>query len=449
MGFFTTIAAGFNFLKPALQVVGGIVCQAGSALLERLGKTISDNSKIRILENDIAAEDEVIEMRDVKEAQHTAYINSLTKLKIPYETAEQMVDIIQNAASNASTITTTGNIQMEVLSYRADFELARNQSNYLPITAYSFKKDIIQKLDKYNYVLPIIIYTEIKNTSADSGVRLDAAVTTAFDNAWLKADSDRVMTNLQPLSIDNKNTIVDLQSITQEIFSTFTVGELKEKYPWLKNNENLDMMFANRFADGTAKDETTTRNPQNGIIFKETKREKPNWVPYSVFTTMLNGIQSRNAFSDKSILFTGYAIKPRDENSDGTSESTGKCSISVRSYLICLGIQNEQDTYKKMITDPTGIALDVPSTDGSSVETIIEPEDVQAFSARRYFTISQSETYPALLMQKDNAILFNIWEEEAKGAKTQADKEKLRRLLRNGIGIISPMASDTGFVIRE
>ena len=102
-----------------------------------------------------------------------------------------------------------------------------------------------------------------------------------------------------------------------------------------------------------------------------------------------------------------------------------------------------------MITDPAGIALDVPSTDGSSVETIIEPEEVQDFSARRYFTISQSKTYPALLMQKDNAIVFNMWEEEARAAKTQVDKEKLRRLLRNGIGIISPMASDTGFVIRE
>lgn len=449
MGFFTTIAAGFNFLKPALQVVGGIVCQAGSALLERLGKTLSDNSRIRILENDIAADDQVVEMRDLKDAQHTAYINSLTKLNIPYETAEQMVNIIQRAASTSSTVTTTGNIQMEVLSYSADFELERSQSNYLPITGYSFKKDVIQKLDKYNYVLPIIIYTEIKNTSADSGVRLDAAVTTAFDNAWLKADSDRVMTNLQPLSIDNKNTIVDLQSITQEIYGTFTVGELKKKYVWLENDENLDMMFANRFPEGTPKDETTTRNPENGIIFKETKREEPEWIPYSVFTTMLNGVQSRNAFSDKTILFTGYAIKPRDENSDGTSESTGKCSISVRSYLICLGIQNEQDTYKKMITDPTGIALDIPSVDGKPVETVIEPEEVQEFSAKRYLTISQAQTYPALLMQKDNALVFDMWARQARAAKNQADKEKLQRLLRNGVGIVSPMASDTGFVIRE
>ena len=283
---------------------------------------------------------------------------------------------------------------------------------------------------------------------------MDGAVTTAFDNSWLKADSSSVMTNLQPLSIDNKNTIVDLQAVSQEIFDTYTVEELKKKYVWLENPNNLDMMFGNRFDDDEPRDETTTRNPENGIIFKETKREEPQWVPYSVFTTMLNGMQTRNEFSNKTLLFTGYAIKPRDETGssnvqDENEIELGKCSISVRSYLICLGIQNEQDSNKKMVTNPSGFEVEIPSTDGGKEQKLITPEEVQAYAARRYLTISQQRNVPALMIERDNATVFNIWSKEAAKMKDQAEKQKLLKILNHGILMISPMATDTGFTIRE
>ena len=376
------------------------------------------------------------------------------ELGVPKDTAYTIVDKIGKAVQDAQTVTTTGNIQMEVLSYGNDFRLAKNLANYIPITAYLFKNDIIQKMDKYNYILPLLIFTEIKNTSADGGIRLDGAVTTAYDNSWLKADSSTIMANLQPLSIDNKNTIVDLQAISQEVFSTYTIKELKDKYIWLQNPNNLDMMYENSFPDDEVGKDDTTRNEENGITFKETKREEPQWIPYSVFTTMLNGIQNRNDFSDKTILFTGYAVRPRDESNgngnvtedDGISDT---CSISVRSYLICLGIQNEQDSNKIMLTNPKGIKIQIPSTNGGTVEKIVTPEQVQNYAAKRMLTISQAKTRPSILLEKDNAIVFNEWAKKARTEKDPAKKQELLTLIQHGVAIMSPMANDTGFVIRE
>ena len=460
MGFFTAIAAGFNFLKPALKAVGGIVCQAGSTILDSVGRSLSGNGPTRrILENADGIGGDLSTISDVenaKDLERLANIQKMMELGIPEDTASVMVDKIGKAVQDEQTVTTTGNIQMEVLTYGDDFKIDRDVASYLPITAYSFKNDILQKMDKYNYLLPLLIYTEIKNTSADSGVRLDGAVTTAYDNSWLKADSASIMSNLQPLSIDNKNTIVDLQAVSQEVFATYTVKELQDKYIWLQNPRNLDMMYKNRFPDKDIGKDDTTRDPENGIMFKETKREEPQWIPYSVFTTMLNGIQNRNPFSKKTILFTGYAIKPRDEmrstpedSNNEANSGLGTCSVSVRSYLICLGIQNEQDSNKKMITNPRGIEITIPSTNGGSEVELLTPEQVQNYAAKRFLTISQAKTKPSLLIEQDNATVFDIWARDAAKEKNQTKKEDLLKLIQHGVAIMSPMENDPGFTIRE
>ena len=301
---------------------------------------------------------------------------------------------IRNAVLDSQTVSTTGNIQMEVLNYSDDYQLTGDSADYLPITAYSFKNDIIQKLSKYNYVLPLFVYTEIKNTSEDNGIRLDCAVTTAYTNAWMKGDANEIMANLNPLSIDNKSTIHDLQSCTREIFETLPVEKAKSLYNWLNNPKNLEILFANRFTqdelDQDKKNDykNTWNNPKNTISLKETQREETKWIPYELFRTYMNGIQYSNEMSDKTMLFTGYAIKPRDDfrNNDGTIEKK-KCSISVRSSLIVLGLQNEENIMNKLLTNPEPLELDLPIINNeneinhNNTNNLVPYQDVQKIAA--------------------------------------------------------------------
>ena len=53
------------------------------------------------------------------------------------------------------------------------------------------------------------------------------------------------------------------------------------------------------------------------------------------------------------------------------------------------------------------------------------------------------------MIERDNATVFNIWSKEAAKMKDQAEKQKLLKILNHGILMISPMATDTGFTIRE
>ena len=58
--------------------------------------------------------------------------------------------------------------------------------------------------------------------------------------------------------------------------------------------------------------EKGTRNPNNGIILKETQRQNPEWKEFSVLSGELNGVQTISKMCNKTVLLTGYAIKPRD-----------------------------------------------------------------------------------------------------------------------------------------
>ena len=139
---------------------------------------------------------------------------------------------------------------------------------------------------------------------------------------------------------------------------------------------------------------------------------------------------------------------PEDSNNEANS-GLGTCSVSVRSYLICLGIQNEQDSNKKMITNPRGIEITIPSTNGGSEVELLTPEQVQNYAAKRFLTISQAKTKPSLLIEQDNATVFDIWARDAAKEKNQTKKEDLLKLIQHGVAIMSPMENDPGFTIRE
>lgn len=434
----TVVAKSVDILTNGIGFGQNYILERGNAVLER-GNEVQTN-----------------EMN--QESSRLSTIQTFMDMGLDYDVSAGISSKVMNAIANSKGITEGATIQIETLTYGDDFRLAKDEANYLPITAYSFKNDILEKLDKYNYVLPLLIITEIKNTSSNTGLRLDCAVTTAYNNTWLKADSDVIMSNLQPLSIDNKEGATDIQPISQETYKTYTIEELQNKFKWLKNNLNLDILFQNRFTDSEGNVDTTkTRDPNNGITIKETERKDSEWISYDVFNTMLNGVQNRTDLSDKTILFTGYAIKPRDDLRGNIPDdelkdldNDEKCSVSVRSTMLVLGLQNEQDSNKKMLTNPKSITVLVPGLNGSSPIEITN-EEVQEYAAKKYLTRSNMPTNPTVIMNMSDMVTYNIWEKEAlEYAKHDDNKhEKLRKLIERGLYFNSPSKNDSGFHIRE
>ena len=470
MGLFGVLAAGFNFIKPVLKKIGAAVCDVTAYGISALGDRLSGSGSNdvlersnRVLENN--GIEDYVELKNKKEEIKAKTIEGLVSIGIPSDIASQMEKRIRNAVLDSQTVSTTGNIQMEVLNYSDDYQLTGDAADYLPITAYSFKNDIIQKLNKYNYVLPLFVYTEIKNTSEDNGIRLDCAVTTAYTNAWMKGDANEIMANLNPLSIDNKSTVHDLQSCTRELFETLTVKEAKERYEWLNNSKNLEILFSNRFTpeelheDEKNEYKNTWNNPENTIALKETQREENKWIPYEIFRTCMNGIMYSNEMSDKTMLFTGYAIKPRDEfrNNDGTTEKK-KCSISVRSSLIVLGLQNEENVMNKLLTNPTSIEIDLPinnlpinnNQNGEDEESKVIPyQDVQSIASKLTLAKNKYTNVANCLINKSDALAFNRLYKK-KEEKNQIYKQFTNeQVITFGLAMNIPSRSDTGFAIRE
>lgn len=464
MGLFTILTAGFNFIKPVLKKIGAAVCDVTAYGLSVLGDRLDGTSSNGILESNAILEhnglNDYLELKNKKEEIKAKTIDGLISIGIPSDIASQMEKRIRLSVLDAQTVSTTGNIQMEVLNYSDDYQLTGDSADYLPITAYSFKNDIIQKLSKYNYVLPLFIYTEIKNTSEDNGIRLDCAVTTAYTNAWMKGDANEIMANLNPLSIDNKSTIHDLQSCTREMFETLTVEKAKSIYDWLNNPKNLEILFANRFTqeelDNDKKNDykNTWNNPKNTISLKETQREETKWIPYELFRTYMNGIQYSNEMSDKTMLFTGYAIKPRDDfrNINGEIEKK-KCSISVRSSLIVLGLQNEENIMNKLLTNPEPLELDLPIINNeneinhNSNDKIIPYQDVQKVIANLVLAQNKYTNNPNCLISKTDALSFNrIYNQKINLGYSDIKNENL---IKFGLLMNVPNKNDNGFDIRE
>jgi hypothetical protein len=457
------LATAFNFIKPFLKKVGAAVCKVGGGVLTTVGETLSSNasapppvfSGFTVKERGSTFND-IIETQVVRESENVSTVKDFMELGMPQNVAEEITKRINLANEQAQSITTTGNVQVECLPYSDLFELSGDDATYLPITAYTFYRNILVTLDKYDYVLPLFLFSELKNTSDDNGVRLDVAVTTAYENPWLKAKSSIIMNNLQPISIDNKSTITDLQALSFEDYKTYKVKDLKERYTWL-NGEALDMLFSNRFTQEEIKanPDETTRNPENALTFRETTRQETKWIPSSVYKTMCNGFINQNSFSDKCQLYTGYAVKPR---LDDNSEITTVCKVAIKSYLVLLGLQNAPDLNQKMLMNPEGIDIDVPVNPPSESSKqfllkteSITPKQVQNFASSKAYTIATEKYLPSVVVDRTNCNLFEIWKKRSEDMKLKKEeRDEYAKLLRHGIMMIAPLQSDSkGFTIRE
>ena len=474
MGFFKINSnGGSTFINDLIKRINSAYTRSTSIFLNDLDYNALDRLGSVSLENRGRPFNDSLDLEEKKSIEKAVAIESFMKLSIPQSTSTDLVNSIDNAVLKAQSLTTSGTIFIEQMTYQQDYSLEKGKSNYLPITLFSFKDDIITKLNKYNYVIPLILYTEIKNTSSDMGIRLEAAVSTAYDFAWMKGDSAEIMKNLNPLSINNQDTISDLQVVSQETFNCFTIDELKDKWIWLKNPNNLDLLFGSDFNyDKEYYNEKGTRNPNNGIILKETQRENPTWKEYSVLSSQLNGVQTISKMCNKTVLLTGYAIKPRDGGK--SNEYEDPCSISVTSKLIFLCIQNDKDFYNSIITNPPyDLELEIPSPEENGQPIKIKGKDLQKFVTDRYYTIANASIRPAKLIDKQNCIVFDIWAREAqkddnsnendnsnsneKENKDKNDKLKLlnnnkndwNKLIKTGLSLYSHSISDNGFNILE
>ena len=458
------LATAFNFIKPFLKKVGAAVCKIGGGVLTSVGEGLSSNAGIdlgpiqggMVVKERIPSTNDIVETQVIRESENVSTVKGFMELGMPQNVAEEITKRINLANEQAQSITTSGNVQVECLPYSDLFELTGDDATYLPITAYTFYRDILVTLDKYDYVLPLFLFSELKNTSDDNGVRLDVAVTTAYENPWLKAKSSIIMNNLQPISIDNKSTITDLQALSFEDYKTYKIKDLKERYTWL-NGEALDMLFSNRFTPQQIKEnpDGTTRNPENALTFRETTRQETKWIPSSVYKTMCNGFINQNSFSDKCQLYTGYAVKPR---LDDNSEVTTVCKVAIKSYLVLLGLQNAPDLNQKMLMNPEGIDIDVPvnpPNESSKQATLktesITAKQVQNFASSKAYTIATEKYLPSVVVDRTNCNLFEIWKKRSEDMKLKKEeRDEYAKLLHHGIMMIAPLQSDSkGFTIRE
>lgn len=433
MSFFTINSInGKTFINDLIKRINSVYSKSSSILLDNYN--FNNQSSVKFGGQTLESGSQYYnDLEEQKLFEKNNSINSFLSLNIPQSTSIELVNSIDNAVLKAQSLTTSGTIFIEQMNYQEDYSIEKGKSNYLPITLYSFKDDIITKLNKYNYVIPLILYTEIKNTSSDLGIRLEAAVSTAYDFAWMKGDSSEIMKNLNPLSINNQETITDLQVVSQETYNCFTIKDLQDKWIWLKNNNNLDLLFGNSFNyNKDYYNEKGTRNPNNGIILKETQRQNPEWKEFSVLSSELNGVQNISKMSNKTILLTGYAIKPRDGGKK-QYENEDICSISVTSKLIFLCIQNDKDFYNSIITNPPiDLELEIPSSEEDGKTIKIKGKDLQKFVTNRYYTIANSGLRPAILIDKQNCIVFDIWARENQNENKDKDK-----LIKTGLYLCS------------
>ena len=225
--------------------------------------------------------------------------------------------------------------------------------------------------------------------------------------------------------------MIDVQSISQETFESFTVEELEKKYTWMSNSENLKLLFP---------ESTPEEAKKNSIIFKEDNRKEPRWIPYSVLLRMLNGFQNVSDFCNKTLLFTGYAIRPRDDGS--TSEK--KCSISVRSNLFILGVQNEKDLKHQMIVCPDDVKMVIPTVDGTKpVE--LKAKQIQDYQTATYRTLYSVPLKPAVLMDKQQCEVLEYWKKN--GIPEKSDENSL--MIKIGVSMNVANENDKGFHLRE
>ena len=442
MPLLATLAAGFQILKPLIQQVGSIVCNVGSQVLGSVGQALSSNSMADMstsihepirtwARND--AESETIMDEEVQRQKKTFnYAANLARLGIPHDLATKMVDKIRANVEGVQSISTNSNIQITVLPYTNFYDMNRDDANYIPITNYCFRESILTQLKNYDYVLPLFLLTEIKNISDNSGLRLDVAVTTAFTPTWTQMDATKIMDELQPLPIDNKASIYDLQCITTELYKTYSIGEIKEKYPWLAKKEVKEFLFKDKYEGVDESDPNKTYlSDENGVTIKERDREDCKWMPYDLFLSQSNGLTNRNPYCDSCSLITGYAIRPRVDAKAEAQNDIVSCRVSVQSNMIALCIKNAPNIENDMLFNPKDIKISYP--DGGKMITL-EKEKVQEFASKKALAISNPDFRPTVMLTKTNAQLFNQWNKQAVNKNLSESKRKeYDDLIRNGI----------------
>ena len=447
MGFAAFIAAA----APIIKKIGSVVCQVASYGLGKLGDALSGNSSVKDDFGGTQFHESKYRLNDItdieieKQEKTISAVSDFCSLGLPLDTSQKLTERIYQCCDQAKTITQTAITQIEQITTTMNFTLTNKDANYIPVTGYTFKKEIIESLSKYDYVLPLFLITEIKNVTDNTGIRLDVAISTAYESTWTKIDPEKLMKNLNPTTIDNKQSITDVQVLSFEEYNTYDVSELQEKYPWLKVDENLDLLYKGQFDDKIEFNEKTTRNPKNGIVLKNGIRKDTQWIPYPVFRYKLNAMGRKDDFSDSCQLFTGYCIKPRLEDDSNENEI---CKVSLTINMVVLGLQNGADISGNMLKYPSGVSIQVPGKNG--IETYATPEQVQEYAAKSYLTQYNAKEYPSTLIKNETLNIYQAWYDEANNSENdKIIKDKYQHLLKMGVCFHGTNNKDCGFTIRE
>lgn len=360
--------------------------------------------------------------------------------------AKMAVERIQKAVQESSN-TGTGDVDVIALNYNATIKIPSNKAVYFPVTLYNFRNDFYTKTGNYDYLQPVLIYTTISNIKNDTGSVLNIAVTSAYNSTWSKADPSSVMTNLTPCSATNDCAVASVQPVTSELYNSITVREAAEKYEWLKNEENLDLLYKNFFVDEDVGREDTTRNPENRILYKELNREPPKWVAREVLGTYLNGLQHCNNYSGKTSLITGFAIKP-DINNEEVDPNV-EYPVTVNSTLLVLGTKNQPDMQYITMVTPKDIDIDVPSVDNGKPGVLVTGKQIQQWQIDACNVVYNAKFYPAIIISEQTMQVLNDFQEQITNTKDQHEKDRLHKLMRTGIVMSVPNESDPGFILFE
>lgn len=457
MGFLTILTSIASFALPIIKKIGSAVCKAGSYGLSKASEALASNALPAGITSQISggtvtherAEFNAITDIELEKQEETlATVTDFYKMGVPLDMAQKLTEKIYGCCDQSKTITQTPIIQLEQLSTSMNFTMENKDANYIPISAFTFKKSIVESLSKYDYIVPLLLISEMKNVTDNTGIRLDVAITTAYESAWTKIKPENLLKNLNPSTIDNKQSLIDFQPMSFEDYETVTVGELQKKYKWLTKGENLDILYKNDFTEEEIKEkgrDETTRNPNNLVVIKSGIRKDTQWIPYSVFRTKLNGMKNGDGFSNTCTLFTGYCVKPRLE--DDSNENT-KCKVSITVNMIVLGLQNGADLAGNMLRYPSGIEVTVPGHDGAT--HITSPKEIQAYAAECYLTQLEARPYPCTLIKKEMLDIYETWYNKIQNKNIgKSEVERFEGLLKTGICLHAQGDNDCGITIFE